>query len=72
MKDKAHYHGHWPYATATGLSSMMDGAISHEPITRFFSNEAFGLKTLWQHVKKSVREVESEAACLIFDHTIQV
>jgi hypothetical protein len=51
---------------------MMDGAISHEPITRFFSNEAFGLKTLWQHVKKSVREVESEAACLIFDHTIQV
>jgi hypothetical protein len=59
------------YATATGLSSMMDGAISHDQITRFLSKEAFGPKTLWQHVKKSVREVESEEACLIFDDTVQ-
>ena len=27
------------YATATGLSSMMDGSVSHDQITRFYLKE---------------------------------
>ena len=59
------------YATATGLSSMLDGEVSHDKITRFLSKNEFTSKDLWKQVKKSVREVESDDACLIFDDTIQ-
>ncbi len=58
-------------ATATGLSSMMDGEISHDQITRFLSKNEFTSKELWLKVKHVVREVESEDGCLIFDDTIQ-
>ena len=58
------------YATATGLSSMMDGTVSHDQITRFLAKNEFNSKELWKRVKKVVREVESENACLIFDDTI--
>ena len=59
------------YATSTGLSSMMDGEVSHDQITRFLSKREFSSKDLWKQVKKTVREVESEEACLIFDDTVQ-
>jgi len=59
------------YATATGLSAMMDNAISHDQITRFLSKNEFTSKELWKKVKSTVREVETEEACLIFDDTIQ-
>jgi len=59
------------YATATGLSAMMDGEISHDQITRFLSKNEFTSKELWLKVKHVVREVESEDGCLIFDDTIQ-
>jgi hypothetical protein len=58
-------------ATATGLSSMMDGEISHDQITRFLSQNEFTSKDLWLKVKHKVREIESEDGCLIFDDTIQ-
>jgi len=59
------------YATATGLSSMLDGEVSHDQITRFLSKSEFTSKDLWTRVKKTVREVESDDACLIFDDTVQ-
>jgi SRSO17 transposase len=50
---------------------MLDGEVSHDKITRFLSKNEFTSKDLWKQVKKSVREVESDDACLIFDDTIQ-
>ncbi len=38
------------YATATGLSDLLDGNISHDKITRFLNSGDFGSKELWQYV----------------------
>jgi hypothetical protein len=59
------------YATATGLSNMMKGDVSHDEITRLLSKQEFTSKNLWMEVKSTVRAVECEDACLIFDDTIQ-
>jgi len=59
------------YATATGLSSLMEGDVSHDQITRFLSKQKYDSKDLWKQVKSTVREIESDDACLIFDDTIQ-
>ncbi len=56
--------------SATGLSSLLDGAISHDRITRLLSQNEFTSKTLWQHVKPLVRKYETENACLIFDDVV--
>ena len=56
--------------TATGLSSIVEGNISHDRITRFLKKEYFDEKTLWKKVKPIVRAYEEEDACLIFDDTI--
>jgi hypothetical protein len=56
--------------TATGLSSLLDGSISHDKITRLLSGQEYGSKDLWQEVKPLVRAHENEDACLIFDDTI--
>lgn len=58
-------------ATATGLSGMLDGMVSHDQITRMLSSQEFTSKDLWQAVKSIVRQVETEDAVLIFDDTIQ-
>ena len=57
--------------TATGLSNLLDGALSHDQVTRFLNRDDYDSKTLWQHVKKTVREMEREDGVLIFDDTIQ-
>ena len=59
------------YATATGLSNLLEGAISNDAVTRFFAQPEFTSKDLWQQVKATVREVESDSGVLIFDDTIQ-
>ena len=59
------------YATATGLSAMVNGQVSHDQITRFLSEEEYTSKNLWQEVKATVRKVEREEAVLIFDDTVQ-
>lgn len=56
--------------SATGLSELLDGVVSHDSITRFLSNSNFDSKTLWLSVKPIVREHESSDACLIFDDCI--
>ena len=59
------------YATATGLSAMVNGQVSHDQVTRFLSGEEYTSKDLWQAVKPTVRQVEREDAILIFDDTVQ-
>ena len=40
------------YTTATGLSNLLDGDISHDQITRFLSHKQFSSADLWKNVKK--------------------
>ena len=56
--------------TATGLSEILKGDISHDKITRFLTTELFDERTLWKKVKKIVRAFEGEDACLIYDDTV--
>ena len=59
-------------ATATGLSLLLDGQISHDKITRFLNNHQFSSKELWQYVKAEVRRQEQEkGGVLIIDDAIE-
>lgn len=57
--------------TATGLSNLLGGEISHDKITRFLSSRLKTSKDLWQFVKPFVREIEIATACLIIDDSIE-
>lgn len=60
------------YATATGLSALLDGEFSHDQITRFLSHDDNGSKELWTIVKPIVRQIESEDdGVLCLDDTIE-
>ena len=56
--------------TATGLSKVLDGAVSHDKITRLLSENSFNSKNLWHEVKPLVREFENDTASLIFDDSL--
>jgi hypothetical protein len=59
------------YTTATGLSALVDNAISHDKITRFLSSTPGGSSAhLWSLVKPLVRRVESEEGVVIVDDSI--
>ena len=57
--------------TATGLSATLEGAVSHDQVTRFLSREDYNSKTRWQQVKPMVRAMEQPDGVLIFDDTIE-
>ncbi len=59
------------YTTATGLSALTGGALSHDKITRFLSSDDFGPKQLWQLVKPHVRRFERDDGVLIIDDTVE-
>ena len=59
------------YTTATGLSMMVEGEISHDKVTRFLSSGDFTSIDLWEMVKPTVRELESEEGVVIVDDTIE-
>ena len=58
------------YATATGLSAILDGKISHDKITRFLHEEEPDSKALWRIVKTKVRETENDQGSILFDDTL--
>ena len=58
-------------ATATGLSAMVDGDVSHDHVTRFLSERQYTSKDLWLQVKSTVRQIERDDGVLIFDDSIQ-
>ena len=57
--------------SATGLSRLTDGAVSHDRITRFLSEPKKTGADLWHHVKPLVRSMQSSDGVLIFDDTIE-
>jgi hypothetical protein len=60
------------HTTATGLSAMTDGAVSHDKITRFLAGKELNSPELWRLVKPLVRELEREEdSVLIIDDTIE-
>jgi hypothetical protein len=68
------------HTTATGLSALTQGTISHDKITRFLAKEELDSPALWRLVKPMVRAIEErreeekeelEPALLIIDDTIE-
>ena len=58
-------------ATATGLSALLGGGLSHDRIRRFLAADAFPSADLWQLVKPLVRQGQSEDAVRIVDDTVE-
>jgi len=60
------------YATAKGLSDLLDGQISHDKVTRFLNKNAFGSKSLWEYIKPEVKKIEqNQGGVLIIDDSIE-
>jgi len=56
--------------TATGLSSLLEGEVSHDAITRMLSSPSQTSKDLWLRVKPLIRKIEREQGVLIIDDSI--
>lgn len=56
--------------TATGLSQLLEGEVSHDQITRFLAGPEQRAAALWQVVKPLVRQVQSPDGVLIIDDSI--
>ncbi len=48
------------HTTATGLSAVTGGAVSHDKVTRFLSERELNSPELWRLVKPLVRRIEDE------------
>lgn len=56
--------------TATGLSSLLGGQLSHDQVTRLLASEPKNSADLWKIVKPLVRAVESAEATISIDDSI--
>ena len=61
--------------TATGLSRLLEGALSHDHITRWLSSAPWGSAEVWQQAKPLIRQAEArcggaEFAVLIADDSV--
>jgi hypothetical protein len=57
--------------SATGLSNLMNGEISHDQVTRFLSQEKKTSKDLWLIVKPFVKQIQSSTGVLIVEDSIE-
>jgi hypothetical protein len=57
--------------TATGLSELLEGELSHDQITNRLRQCTGTSVELWQLVKPTIRKYESEEGVLIFDDTLE-
>jgi DDE superfamily endonuclease len=57
--------------TATGLSQLLEGEISHDQVTRYLAGPQKTASDLWRTVKAFVRDVQSAAGVLIIDDSIE-
>jgi hypothetical protein len=57
--------------TATGLSELLEGEVSHDQVTRYLAGTKKTATDLWRTVKPFVREVQAEAGVLIIDDSIE-
>lgn len=56
--------------TGTGLSQLLDGAISHDRIQRFLASPVKSGVEFWQVVKPYIRQIQRDDGVLIVDDTI--
>src|SRR5689334_14325495 len=56
--------------TATGLSALLSGEISHDNVQRFLSGDRQTSADLWRIAKPHIREIESADGVLIIDDSI--
>lgn len=56
--------------TGTGLSRLLDGAISHDRIQRFLASPMKTGAEFWQVVKPYIRQIQREEGVLIVDDSI--
>ena len=56
--------------TATGLSKLMDGEVSHDQTSRMLSSPKKTSKDWWQMVKPKVRKIETPDGLVILDDSI--
>jgi hypothetical protein len=57
--------------SATGLSNLVNGEISHDQVTRFLSQDKKTGKDLWLIAKPLVKKIQSEQGVLIIDDSIE-
>ncbi len=57
--------------TATGLSKLMEGAISHDQVSRMLSSPRMTSKDWWRMVKPEVRKIERADGVMIVDDSIE-
>jgi hypothetical protein len=57
--------------TATGLSELVEGEVSHDQVTRYLAGPKKTARDLWRTVKAVVRDMQSEAGVLIIDDSIE-
>lgn len=57
--------------TATGMSAMLDGALSHDQISRFLGQGLLSQKDYWKCIKPIVRRIESPQGVIKIDDTIE-
>lgn len=57
--------------SATGLSRLVDGAVSHDRITRMLCGDKQGSVELWRKVKPLVRKMQSQEGVVILDDSIE-
>jgi hypothetical protein len=53
--------------TATGLSQLLEGEVSHDPVTRYLAGTKKTATALWRTAKPLVREVQSKAGVWSID-----
>ncbi len=56
--------------TATGLSELLAGDVSHDQVTRYLSAQKKTSSDLWLMVKPFVRKVQSDDGVLIIDDSL--
>lgn len=57
--------------TSTGLSQMLDSAVSHDRISRMLSKREFTQQDYWRAIKGIIRRVESPDGVIKVDDTIE-
>lgn len=57
-------------ATATGMSNLLDGAFSHDQISRFLGQSLFTQQEYWRCVKPLLRKIEQPEGVIKIDDTI--
>jgi hypothetical protein len=57
--------------TATGLSRLVNGEVSHDQVTRFLASPPKTSADLWRIVKPMLHQVESPDGVLILDDSIE-